>query len=242
MNTIKINSKNVKMIAHRGLSGLERENTCPAFVAAANRSYYGIETDVHKTSDGQYIIIHDENTDRVSLGKININVEKNPYSAVSDIILPDLDGSTSRSDIKIPLLIDYIKICKKYEKVCVLELKNSFSRQDIKEIINIISKENYLKNVIFISFVLENCIIARELLPENNIQWLLSQEITDELLETMDKYRLNLDCYYKALNAEVVKKVHNLGLTVNCWTCDLKEDAEKLLELGVDYITTNILE
>lgn len=116
MNTIKINSKNVKMIAHRGLSGLERENTCPAFVAAGNRSYYGIETDVHKTSDGQYIIIHDENTDRVSLGKININVEKNPYSAVSDIILPDLDGSTSRSDIKIPLLIDYIKICKKYEK------------------------------------------------------------------------------------------------------------------------------
>ena len=28
MNTIKINSKEVKMIAHRGLSGIEKENTC----------------------------------------------------------------------------------------------------------------------------------------------------------------------------------------------------------------------
>ena len=40
------------MIAHRGVSGLEKENTMPAFVAAGNRSYYGIETDIHKTADG----------------------------------------------------------------------------------------------------------------------------------------------------------------------------------------------
>ena len=65
MNTIKING-NVKMVAHRGLSGIERENTNPAFVAAGNRSYWGIETDVHKTSDGQFIIIHDETTERVT--------------------------------------------------------------------------------------------------------------------------------------------------------------------------------
>ena len=34
MDTIKVNRKDVKMIAHRGLSGLERENTNAAFVAA----------------------------------------------------------------------------------------------------------------------------------------------------------------------------------------------------------------
>ncbi len=30
MNTIKINSENVKMVAHRGLRGIERENICSA--------------------------------------------------------------------------------------------------------------------------------------------------------------------------------------------------------------------
>ena len=34
MNTIKFDSKNSKVIAHRGLSGIEKQNTCPAFVAA----------------------------------------------------------------------------------------------------------------------------------------------------------------------------------------------------------------
>ena len=42
MDTIKLNKEgsNVKMIAHRGVSGLERENTCAAFVAAGNRETY----------------------------------------------------------------------------------------------------------------------------------------------------------------------------------------------------------
>ena len=46
MDTIKINKNSVKMIAHRGLSGLEIENTNLAFGLAGNHTYYGIETDI----------------------------------------------------------------------------------------------------------------------------------------------------------------------------------------------------
>ena len=34
MNTIKFNKQNVKMVAHRGLSGIETMNTCASFLAA----------------------------------------------------------------------------------------------------------------------------------------------------------------------------------------------------------------
>ena len=52
MDTIKIENKAVKMVAHRGLSGIEKENTCSAFVAACNRAtYFAVETDVHRTPD-----------------------------------------------------------------------------------------------------------------------------------------------------------------------------------------------
>ena len=57
MDTIKFNKKNVKIIAHRGLSGIECENTNAAFVAAGNRSYFGIETDVHITADGKFVLV-----------------------------------------------------------------------------------------------------------------------------------------------------------------------------------------
>ena len=135
MDTIKIDSKEVKMIAHRGLSGIEKENPCPAFIAAANRSYYGIETDVHVTADGKFVVIHDDTTERVCLGKTNLNVEQSTYDELKNIVLPDLDESTHRQDIRIPLLKDYLKICKKYNKVCVLELKNDFAKSDIEKMI-----------------------------------------------------------------------------------------------------------
>lgn len=49
-NTIKIANKgNAKFVAHRGVSGLECENTAAAFIAAGNRTYYGTETDIYRT-------------------------------------------------------------------------------------------------------------------------------------------------------------------------------------------------
>ena len=60
MNTIAFNKGNTLMVAHRGVSGLEMENSIAAFVAAGNRSYYGIETDVHVTKDEQIVVFHDD--------------------------------------------------------------------------------------------------------------------------------------------------------------------------------------
>ena len=242
MDTIKLQKNGVKMIAHRGLSGIERENTYPAFVAAGNRSYFGIETDVHVTRDGKFVIIHDETTERVSLGKINLNVENCTFDEIKDVNLPDLDGSTSRRDIKIPLLCDYISICKKYGKICVLELKNRFKKEDIERMVEEIKDLRYLENVIFISFSYENCADLRALLPDATIQFLTMETMSDSLTQFLTKNRLDLDVYYPRISAEWIEKLHGLGIKVNVWTCDSKEDAEKLISMGVDFITSNILE
>ena len=242
MDTIKIDSKNVKMVAHRGLSGIERENTCPAFVAAANRSYYGIETDVHVTKDGQFVVIHDDTTERVSLGMCNVNVEKSTYDELKNIVLPDLDGSLNRQDIRIPLLKDYIKICKKYEKICVLELKNDFVKSDIARMVEEIKNDDYLHGMIFISFSFQNCLYLREILPEAKIQFLTSNSVTDDLINSLKANKLDLDIHYPKLTPQSVAKLQQEGIEVNVWTCDKKEDAQALAEMGLNYITTNILE
>lgn len=241
MDTVKIEKQQVKMIAHRGLSGIERENTNAAFVAAGNRSYFGIETDVHRTADGQFVIIHDETTRRVTDGAVEINVEEQPYSAVAGLCLPD-KCSRVRSDLKIPLLEEYVRVCKQYEKVCVLELKNAFTKEEIVQIIEIIRQEEYLEQVIFISFVLENCTTLRQLLPQQPVQWLLKEEITEEVIETLCRYDLDVDSYYKYLNKENIAKLHAHEILVNCWTCDDPEQAEELSRAGIDFITSNILE
>ena len=242
MNTIKVNLGATKMIAHRGLSGIEKENTCPAFIAAANRIYFGIEADVHITKDEKFVIIHDEKTDRVSLGEYKIDVEKNNYSEIENIVLPDIDESTDMKDIRIPLLSEYIRICKKYRKICVLEIKNHFLAEHIEMLVEEIKKTGYTENVIFISFDFENCVNVRKLLPENEIQFLTSGRITDTMTDELKKYNFDLDISYKRLSAENVALMHSKGIKVNCWTCDDKTVAEKLISYGVDFITSNILE
>ena len=242
MNTIKFKKKKVKIIAHRGLSGLERENTCSAFVAAGNRSYFGIETDVHRTADGKYVIIHDETTERVSNGTNNLNVEQLSFEELKAVYFPDIESENERRDLVIPQLVDYVAICKKYDKVCVLELKNRFEKQHIEEIIQIIKGQDYLEKVIFISFNFDNCVDLRSLLPYADIQWLTGGPVNQEKIDNLLKYNLNLDIKYISIDKATIRKLHALGLTVNCWTVNTKEDGEKMVKMGIDYITTNILE
>lgn len=241
MDTIKLRHGRTKLIAHRGLSGLERENTAAAFVAAGNRSYYGMETDVHRTADGKFLIVHDDTTGRVAGGEPNLTVEQTDYSTLRQLRLPELDGK-QREDLCLPSLDEYIRICKKYEKVAVLELKNPFRREDIEKMVQRIRKEGYLDQVIFISFSLENCLCLRSLLPEQPIQWLLGRPVDETVVETLVQNRLGLDIVYTQLNRELVARLHSLGIVVNCWTCNERDHAEALVEMGVDYITTNILE
>ena len=240
MNTIKIDKGQVKMIAHRGLSGLEKENTCAAFVAAGNReSYYGIETDVHRTADGQFVIFHDDNTARV--GVDSLIIENSSFETLRKLQLTDIDGKRGRIDLLIPTLEEYIGICKKYEKHCVLELKNQFTASDIYRMVAAIDKLGYLEHVTFISFQLKNLVYLRRRYPEQSAQYLLDQWGEDSL-DALTKYNLGLDIRYTSLTKEIVDQVHAAGLEVNCWTVNAKEDGEALVKMGVDYITTNILE
>lgn len=239
MNTIKFDKKNTLIVAHRGLSGIEKENTNAAFVAAGNRSYYGIETDVHKTLDGKYVVFHDDTTGRVAID--DMEVEKTTFDCLRNLLLTDIDGKKGRSDIRIPTLQEYISICKKYEKVAVLELKNAFTEEEVYEIVDIIKELGYLENVIFISFCLENLIFLRKKYPVQPAQF-LTDSYESWLIETLKAHNLDLDIRYTELNAANMNDLHNAGIKVNCWTCDDPEAAEQLAEWNIEFITSNILE
>ncbi len=238
-DTIQFDKKNVKIVAHRGLSGIEKENTNAAFVAAGNRSYFGVETDIHITKDGKIVTIHDGETGRVA--NDNLVVKDCTYDALSSIILNDIDDTQCRRDLRVPLFTDYLSICKKYGKKCIVELKPIFTECELQQIIDTINEFEYLDNVIFIAFGIENLIILRGLLPNQPAQWLLC-EWKDEHLDKLKEYKLDLDIHYKALTKELIDMLHDNGIEVNCWTCDSKEDGEMLASWGIEYITTNILE
>lgn len=241
MNTVKLTNKgNCKIIAHRGLSGLERENTNSAFVAAGNRSYFGIETDVHPTADGKFILLHDDDTSRCGVDKIA--PETATLETLQSIKLLDVNGQRDRADLRIPELKDYLRICKRYEKVCVLEFKGGYSVETLQQIVDIVKAEYSLDMVIFISFWFESLVNLRKVCPESHCQF-LTGEYKEEIIQMLKEHKMGIDIWSNVLTEEArVKHLLEEGIEVNTWTVDNKECAEQLISWGVQYLTTNILE
>ena len=61
MDTIKMNTGKTQMVAHAGLMGMETANTNAGFIAAGNRTYWGIECDVRVAKDG-LAVLHNPTT------------------------------------------------------------------------------------------------------------------------------------------------------------------------------------
>ena len=237
MDTIKVNFKNI--VAHRGQSGIERENTASAFVAAGNRKNVGIETDVHITADGKYIIIHNDNTEQVT--GVNMSVEGSNFADLRALRVLDMDGTRDRADLMLPTVTEYIRICKRYGKHCVFELKNAFTKEQIAEICAIFEGEGYMEHTTFITFVYENLVYLRELYPAQSAQYLVC-ELNSEVIGKCTAIKVDLDVLHTALTKENIAAAHAAGIVVNCWTVDTAADAERVIACGVDYITSNILE
>lgn len=240
-NTIKLENKgNTLVIAHRGLCGLEPENTHAAYIAAANRSYYGIESDAHKTADGKYVMMHDANTLRMSGDDIEIG--KATYETLRNLRLKQKDGVRGRTDLRIPSLEEYLGICKYYGKKAILELKDNFTAEDVNEICCMVEAFEYMDETIFISFKLNNLILVKERNPQQSAQYLVENPIDDGFIQEMADKGLGIDARQDLFTEEILQKCRAKGVQTNAWTVNNPDMARKLMDWGIDFITTNILE
>lgn len=239
MDTLKLNKKNVLMIAHRGLSGLEKENTMASFIAGGCRSYYGMECDIHPTLDKEFVVVHDSNLERVA--GVDLVVEEHLYKDVANVRLIDNFDKTPHDHLVVPKFSEYLSCCKKYGKVAVIEFKEHFSDEDLRKSIDLVKEFDYLDKSIFISFDYTNIVRVRQMDKSINVQQLMDH-FKPEYVDLCAQYRADLDIHYKAVTKEVVDLIHSKGLKVNVWTVDTIEDGERMVEYGVDYITSNILE
>ena len=241
MNTIKLeDKKNTLVIAHRGMCGLEPENTNAAFIAAGNRTHYGIESDVHKTADGKFVMMHDANTLRMTGDDVEIG--KATYETLRQMRLKQKDGQRGRTDLRIPSLEEYLGICKHYEKKAILELKDDFTAEDVDEICKIVEEIDYMEHTVFISFKYNNLLLLKERNPNQPAQYLVETPIDDAMIQKMADYGMGIDARQDLFTEEIMKKCRAKGVETNAWTVNKPEDARKLIDWGIDYITTNILE
>jgi len=229
--------RNVKMIAHMGYHEECMPNTVEAFIGAGERSYYGIESDVRITTDGQFVMFHDASITDAEGNTYVIRETK--LEDIKDIRLLDNGVAT---EYKLPLLEDYIKVCKDYGKTPILELKDTHTTEELELLISAIDSVGYLAETVFISFSWDNCVRVRELLPDNTVMYLTEENFKESLIDQLVEYNIDLNINRKCFYKPHVEKLHLNGIKVATFTCDDAKETEKLISWGVDFVTTNVLE
>ena len=75
-------------------------------------------------------------------------------------------------------------------------------------------------------------------MPKNVVEY-LGGEIAPAELHKMGISGIDYEYPVFYEHPEWIEEAHKLGMVVNTWTVNKEEDMRKLLELGVDQITTN---
>ena len=92
--------------------------------------------------------------------------------------------------------------------------------------------------VMFISFYIRQCNLLAKAAPGFTVQYLGKDQSVDGLLDNMVN---GIDAHYDYLlnTPDYLKMARQHGFSVNVWTVNDAENMEKVLELGIDYLTTD---
>ncbi|HHT55689.1 MAG TPA: hypothetical protein GX012_03905, partial [Acholeplasma sp.] len=163
----------------------------------------------------------------------NLTIKESTYSELSKVKL--INKTTKEYNLDIPLLDEYINICNKHDKVNVIEIKPIFNDEEIDLFLNEIKKAN---NVIVISFNLNNLLKIRKLNSNIKLQY-LTGEFNKENFKICKDNNIDLDLNYALINKENMEYFKENNFIVNCWTVNNNELANELINLKVDFITTD---
>jgi glycerophosphoryl diester phosphodiesterase len=217
-------------IAHRGAKGYEPENTLRSFQKALDLNADGIELDVHLSSDGHIIVIHDETIDRTTNGKGFVNT-----FSLSKLKTFLIDGK-----YEIPTLKEIFDLV---DKKCLIniELKGLGTANKVVALI-----EEYIleKNWSYDDFIVSS--FDWDLLQEtsnlnSNIPiGVLTEEDLDKALafaELIKAHAIHPD--FQLLSSEKVKLIQEKGFLVLPWTVDEDKDIRRIKSYNVDGIISD---
>ena len=225
-------AKNI-VIAHRGYWNTPGafENSIKAIENAMDFGIYGSEFDINFTSDDSIVVVHGSKHPVVK----DLVIQESPYDKVRNTLLGNGE--------QVPTLREYLLAGKSDPSTqYILEIKKHPTPERENEIVAktmaMVKELGLEKRVEYISFSWNICEQIRKADRKAAVYYLNGEKSPAEL----KKAGMNgLDYSLKVIkkHPEWVKQAHDLGLKVNVWTVNKEEDMQAMLDLGVDFITTN---
>ena len=225
----------VAVIGHRGARCCAPENTIPSFKMAIEAGVDAIELDVHLSRDGEVVVIHDDTLDRTTTGS----------GYVHDYTLGELkrlDAGVKFGErwrgVKIPTLEEVFReFGNRVSYIVELKHGSDFYPGIEEKVVGLIREFKVKAKVVSFDFDALERVRAIDKDIEVGLIFIGKPRWFIDAARRLNAQWLQAE--YRLLTRSDIEIVHRAGLKIGVWTVNDVELARRLVEYGVDELTTD---
>jgi glycerophosphoryl diester phosphodiesterase len=232
------------VVAHRGASSTQPENTISSFQAAFHVGAPLVELDVRLSADGVAVVIHDPDVSRTTDGSGWVH-------EMTFEQLRTLNAGTPERPEPIPTLREVLEVARGRGGV-VVEIKNipgePAYEQEGESIVEAAVAEveavAFDGPIVIISFNPRSILAAKALAPATPTGFLFTHALDPETALSLvlgGGHAFAFPGYRVIVSTDrrFVERAHSEGLRVGTWTVDDRQTFRALLDRDVDAIASN---
>ncbi|SEE57954.1 glycerophosphoryl diester phosphodiesterase [Streptomyces sp. 3213] len=215
--------ENVTAVGHRGDPYRARENTVDSLRSALEQGADAVEFDVRVTRDGVPVLLHDETLQRLW------EVDR-PLKSLS------VDEVRGLTDGGVPTLVEALAATEGSR--VMVDLPGAADPRAARRIVEVI-RECGADDRAYYCAGADSMLAVRAADPSAEIAltWTSLAPPRPAVLEAVRPRWLNYR--FTLVDRDLVSRVHRDGYLLSVWTPDTRRSMRRLLDLGVDSITTN---
>ena len=223
-----------RVAMHRGFNTQAPENTIPAFELAGQAGAWAIETDIYETTDGYFVISHDNDVSRMTDGTGKIT--EMTYAQTQECTIDAGANIEQYTNLKMPTLQEYLSICRRYGCVAFVEIKGITHYDALVDAIRKAGMEGSIVFLCYYSLSEVNTIRTYTGAPIALLGSVNSDltTLTDHAAENVDVW---IDIYSTTVATEVLEYAHSKNVPVAGWTYSSTSGADTAFRRGLDIVT-----
>ncbi len=233
----------VEIIAHRGDSYQAPENTM-ASVKLGWQKHANVEVDVYLSKDNRMVVIHDATTKRTA-GGVDLKVKESTADQLRALDVGSFKAKEFAGE-RIPLLAEVVQSIPPKQKLYI-EIK--CGTEILPALRQLLAESGKMSHVVIIGFSLETVAESKKQIDvptywlkgtekdKRTGQWIPHDPKLVQLAKDTGLDGLDVD--FAGVTEELVCAAKAAGQKLYVWTVDDPAEARRLVQLGVDGITTN---